>query len=302
MEKSVQSDSSELFNVASTLNSMNDEEVQMLYQELLSQGKNEANYNHDQAWSSVRPTPGQCIKTRNIKTKEKVFVNVCTSSTVPPPANISEMELLQMLDKLDDPDHIIDYKIPMSLGAAHAELDNRGNGCTAYDVIISPNFLHTIMNSKTFLGFFMSVVFEAILNKYDVELERNWIILKAKKFMGKLDEQNVRKQRLIQEVSSIDNPAATFETTQSKQPEFEIIGEPVDTPEFLIAEIKLPNITSAKSILLDIGEDRLVLCTRPKQYELDIYLPFNLKQAECGAQFDLRNHILTVTMPVIVLD
>ena len=297
MDHSTQSDPSELFNVASTLESMKDEEVQKLYQELLAKGSEEAKPNQEQGWSTVRPTPGRCIKTRNAKTKEKVFINICISSTVPAPANISEMELLKMLDELEDPNQIVDYRVPMSVGAAHAELDNRGKGCTAYDIIISPSFLHTILNSKTFLGFFMSIVFEAISTKYEVELERNWIMLKAKKFLGKVDEQNVRTKKLIQEVSSNDGLASSV-TTKAERPEFDIIAEPENNPEFLIAEIQLPNVASAKSIILDVGEDRLVLCTRPKQYELDIYLPYNLNQEECGSQFDLRTRILTVTMPV----
>ena len=293
-----ESNPSELFNISSNLENMSNDEVQKLYQELLSQGNEEAALKQ-QPWNKVKPTPGRCIKTKNVKTKEKVFINICTSSTVPSPANISEMELLKIIDQLDNPEEIVNYKIPMSVGEAHAELDNRGNGCTAFDVIISPNFLHTVLNSKTFFGFFMSVVFEALLNKYEVELERNWILLKGKKFLGRLDEQNVKTQRLIQEVSSTDAPSFS-EETKCKRPQFDIIGEPEKNPEFLIAEIKLPGIFSAKSIILDVGEDRLVVCTRPKQYELDIYLPYNLVQDDCGSQFDIRSQILTVTMPVLI--
>ena len=294
------SDASELFNVGSNIGDMNAEDVEKLYQELLVESQSNpgnAEAGNNPLWKSVKPTPGRCIKTKNVKTKEKVFLNICTSSTVPNPASISEEELLKMLNSLDDPDQIVDYRIPMSVGAAHAELDNRGNGCTAYDIIISPNFLHTITNSKIFLGFFMSVVFEAVQTKYEVELERNWIMLKGKKFLGKLDEQNVRTQKLIQEVQPSNTPLIS-EMPSAKRPRIDIVGEPEENPDFLIAEINLPEISSAKSIILDVGEDRLVLCTRPKLYELDIYLPYNLIQEECGSQFDIRSHILTITMPI----
>jgi hypothetical protein len=50
---------------------------------------------------------------------------------------------------------------------------------------------------------------------------------------------------------------------------------------------------------LDIGEDRIVLNTRSGIYFLDIFLPFNLNQDECGAQFDKKTQVLTITMPVV---
>lgn len=290
---------SELFNVGSSLEGMNDEEVQKLYQELLVKSQANGDAKPTMPYNSVKPTPGRCVKTRNVKTKEKVFINICTSSTIPTPNSISEEDLIKILENLDDPDQIVDYKIPMSVGGAHAEIDNRGNGCTAYDVVISPNFLHTILNSKVFFGFFMSVVFEALLNKYEVELERNWTLLKTKKFLGKIDEQNVRTQRLIQEVPSSQKPLITeVQNTVCKKPNFEIVCEPEVDPDFLVADINLPGISSAKAITLDIGEDRIVLNTRPQMYQLDIFLPYNLKQDECGSQFHVQSHVLTITMPI----
>ena len=87
-----------------------------------------------------------------------------------------------------------------------------------------------------------------------------------------------------------------------------------------MAEIELPKIVSnlkieiavqkaaisiftnfkltAKSLQLDIGEDCIKLTTRSSLYLLDIYLPYNLVQEECGAQFDRKTKVLTITMPV----
>jgi hypothetical protein len=59
---------------------------------------------------------------------------------------------------------------------------------------------------------------------------------------------------------------------------------------------------SSKSIELDLGEDRILLNTRSGIYYLDIYLPYNLNQDECGAQFDKKTKILTITMPVVQID
>lgn len=57
---------------------------------------------------------------------------------------------------------------------------------------------------------------------------------------------------------------------------------------------------SAKSLTLDIGEDRILLTTRSGMYHLDIYLPYKLNQDECGAQFDKKTKLLTITIPVVL--
>ncbi|XP_076809676.1 PIH1 domain-containing protein 1-like [Clavelina lepadiformis] len=298
MEQGDTDRTSELFNVGSKLEGMSDEEIQELYQNLLTSNDSNTPPASEHNWSKIKPTPGCCIKTKNTKTNEKVFINICTSSSVPTPDSITEEKLLKMLDNLENPNQMVDYKVPMSVGPPHAEIDNKGNGCTAYDVIISPNYLHTINNSKIFFGFFMSIVFEALLNKHEVDLERKWILLKTKKFLGSLDNQAVRKQTLIQELPSSTSPLVS-EVASAKKPKFEIVKEPENDPDFLIAEIKLPEIKSAKSVIVDVGKDRLVVCTRPKLYELDIFLPYSLVQEECGSQFNIQSHILTITMPVL---
>uniref|UniRef100_H2YDQ5 PIH1 domain-containing protein 1 n=1 Tax=Ciona savignyi TaxID=51511 RepID=H2YDQ5_CIOSA len=279
-----------------------DDELQNMYKNLLlnSQAQDEDKEKEEKPWSSVKPTPGCCIKTKNLATNEKVFINVCTSSTIPIAESITENELISMLDKLENPDEIVNYRIPMSIGEAHAEIDNQGKGCIAYDVIINPNYLHTINNSKVFFGFFMSVVFEGLSQKYQIELDRNWILLRNKKFLGRIEDQNIRKRNLIQEMQSTQNKPLISEIKENiKKPKFEIVREPeTGHPDFLVAEIQLPGVKKASSILVDIGEDRLVICTRPKQYLLDVFLPYDLLQEECGSQFDVSSSCLTITMPV----
>ena len=48
---------------------------------------------------------------------------------------------------------------------------------------------------------------------------------------------------------------------------------------------------SVNSMTLDIGEDRILLETRSNVYHLDIYLPYNIIQEECGAQYDRKSKV-----------
>ncbi|KAL5009731.1 hypothetical protein ScPMuIL_012036 [Solemya velum] len=262
----------------------------------------------------IKPKPGFCLKTRNDK-EEKVFINICTAENVPQPKDISETDLLGLLDS-DDP---TGFRIPMSIGQPHAEVDKSGQGCTAFDVVIHPSFYDKMQKSQVFKSFFLTVTAEGIESKNDQLLSRDWNVLKNRKFVGTLQEQYIRtkskplimemdgssspgcqsssKPPLIQEVST----KTKVEDTQSRGqvPEYRIIQDPAEGyPDFLVAEISLPKVKNAASMSVDIGGDRILLKTRSNAYYLDIYLPFDLVQEDCGAQFNRKTNILTITMPV----
>lgn len=47
-----------------------------------------------------------------------------------------------------------------------------GAGCTAYDVVVSPEFMAKMNNSELFKTFFLTVMMEGLESKYDIELSR----------------------------------------------------------------------------------------------------------------------------------
>lgn len=66
-------------------------------------------------WSLIA---GMCVKTRDDQ-KKKVFINVCTSDAIPAPEDISDRELITILES-DAPS---DFRVPMSIGQPHQEKD-----------------------------------------------------------------------------------------------------------------------------------------------------------------------------------
>ncbi|MCI4384694.1 hypothetical protein PGIGA_G00041530 [Pangasianodon gigas] len=214
----------------------------------------------------IRPQPGLCVKTFSLPDKQKVFVNICQSADVPPPPPISHDALVELLES-DDP---TGYKVPMSLGEAHAEMDNNSNSCTVYDVVINEEFFQKCQKDSLFQQFVIAVSLEGLENKYKLQLNRDIKILKNRKFMGSLTEQNIRTKSkpVIQEISSecgkqLRSWHLWWQTTQF------------------------------------LGEDRLVLNARPSLFYLDIFLPFLIDQENSGAQYNTDTQVLTVTMPVI---
>ena len=100
----------------------NEEFYKNLLLSLEKEGQNLASTTNDNG-KYIIPKPGFVIKLKN-DTGEKIFVNVLSSSELPPPKDISEAELQQLID---DPD-ATQFRIPLALGDPHAETDKSGKG------------------------------------------------------------------------------------------------------------------------------------------------------------------------------
>uniref|UniRef100_A0AAY4CWR6 PIH1 domain-containing protein 1 n=1 Tax=Denticeps clupeoides TaxID=299321 RepID=A0AAY4CWR6_9TELE len=262
-----------------------------LYQQLLLQSLGEMRSSGGPDSKPIRPQPGVCVKTLSMPDKQKVFINICQSPALPAPPPLSREELMELLES-DDPSR---YRIPMSLGEPHTETDHNSRGCVAYDVVISDEFFQRCQKDELFQQFLIAVSLEGLENKYALELSRDWKLLKNRKFLGSLVEQNIRTKSkpVIQELQP------EWGSSLTPSPDFRLLVEPaVVHPEYLIAEIRLPGVTSARSLVLDLGEDRLVLDARPSVFHLDFFFPFLVDQESSVAQYNTNTQVLTVTMRV----
>ncbi|XP_062263855.1 PIH1 domain-containing protein 1 isoform X1 [Platichthys flesus] len=263
-----------------------------LYQRLLLQTMGQMQTENPDS-KVIRPQPGMCVKTFSEPAKQKIFVNICQSNSVPPPPEISREDLVELLQS-EDPSA---YRVPMSLGEPHTEVDNNSQGCTAYDVVINQEFFQMCQKDPLFEQFVILVSLEGLENKYNLQLSRDWKVLKNRKFLGSVAEQNIRtKSRpVIQELPPRENCSAP-----ARRPDFTLLVEPpAGDPEYLIAEIQLPGVPSSRSLVLDVGEDRLVVTARPSLFHLDICHPFLVDQENSVAQYNKSTEILTVTLPVV---
>ena len=90
-------------------------------------------------------------------------------------------------------------------------------GCTAYDIVINPSLLDKFHKSELFKNFFLMIMFEGMQEKYGLELNKEWTILKNRKCMGTLLPHcvRVRSKPVIMEMQS--NTAAE-EIKAEKEP------------------------------------------------------------------------------------
>ncbi|KAJ6654424.1 hypothetical protein lerEdw1_007017 [Lerista edwardsae] len=263
----------------------------------------------------IRPLPGFCLKTHT-RSGEKVFVNACRSPHIPSPPDLSNQELECLIES----ENASTFRIPMSLGEPHAEVDKSGHGCTAYDVTVSSDFFNKMENNHFLKEFFITVALEGLSEKYNMEINHpEWRILKNRKFMGSISEQTIRTKSkpVIQEMDSRSHCKVNVLPDQASPPppgrslppvyklclsclfsssaavpEFTIFAEPTSShPDHLVARIRLPKVSSVRSLELDLGEDRIVLQGHPRLYCLDIFIPYSIVPEDSRAQFHRRTKV-----------
>merc|ERR1712212_1253250 len=84
------------------------------------------------------------------------------------------------------------------------------------------------------------------------------------------------------------------------EPKYIVRGEPSLAPlERLRVEVDLPGVKSGKEVVVDIGEDRLVVCCPKLSYLLDIFLPHNLKAEAATSVFAREEQKLIILIPVL---
>jgi len=264
-------------------------------------------YLNPDAGKLVKPAPGICIKIFKNDDKSKVFINLCHHADIPPPEDITEDELIEVL-KSKDPER---YCVPLSIGTEHEEVDKSGKRIKAYDVAVNSEFFKKCQNNELFQTFIVSAVIEGIAEKFKIELcFENPILLKNRKCIGTLQQHriqqrlprssSIRKKTLIQELNAGNN---TSELCRHVKPEYRIYVHPEDKPKKLILDVWLPEVNNLQEIDLKCGEDCIILTTKKQtKYDLDICLPFKINHRNASVTFDTQTKFLSVTSQITAIN
>lgn len=138
----------------------------------------------DGQWMYVIPEPGFCIKCTTLKTKMKVFINICKHERIAEPIPLEP-------DEQEEGD-AIKFKIPLSCGQARTEKDKAGQPCKVYDVIVNPTTVQRCAEDAEFRRFVAALCMTWIKQKSEPDLnadEFNNLNFKAK---GVLEAQRIR--------------------------------------------------------------------------------------------------------------
>jgi len=67
----------------------------------------------------------------------------------------------------------------------------------------------------------------------------------------------------------------------------------------LNVKINLPNVITGRHLILDVGEDRIVLESKSPAFFLDVFVPISLDGSKTIAVFCSETSVLTLNIPII---
>lgn len=270
----------------------------------------------DFPYKTVKPKPGLCAKTQNIITSQKVFVNICHTTIIPAPADITESELTRILES-DEPST---FRIPMSLGEGHEEVDKSGQPCIAYDVAINSKFFEKVESSLLFQTFLITIAMEGLEDKYKMELDKNgWNILKHRRCFGsmqlhRIEQRNekpyvqevpkksqlkdVNNLKLIEEVDQIIPKTNTSEHFQKATPWYALVSTP-DGIKLVVARIPIFQSEIGNISLSVVSNDCVSVKGEDGQNIVNVSLPYSVDPQKSKAIFNKTTKVLTVLLPLI---
>ncbi|XP_058451162.1 PIH1 domain-containing protein 1 [Malaya genurostris] len=151
----------------------------------------------------VKPTAGFCIKTFKKNTREKFFINVCQTDGIPAPEDITDEQLLEILND-GTPST---FKIPMSITVPRMIKDHSAKECQVCDIAVNCNFFKKIESGSLMRDFLITIVFEGLSSKYNITLdEMDFRVLKNKKFVDRLIAHNIQNRDVKAVYESYRNP------------------------------------------------------------------------------------------------
>jgi len=285
---------------------------------------------------TVVPKPGLCVKTKNDK-GVKFFVNICKLSEVPPPPPMEENELERMIAdedysnlwrvpmSLGEPRKEKD-KSGGECWAAEVAINSKW-----FEVMAASQVFLGFVITVAMEGLGDKYGESARLDR------DSWVVLKNKKAMGDVLPAHRIQQRAstgIQAIESGDsvkpsqvktdqghlmkatstssksnkNPSSSNPTIErgkvgggkeEVEPKYLVREEPsLASLKRLRVEVDLPGVRSGKEVVVDVGEDRLVVCCPKHSYLLDIFLPHKLHSEAAISAFAKDEQKLLILIPV----
>jgi len=258
----------------------------------------------------INPKPGHVVKTRNLDTGLKVFINICTDSNIGGPTS--------KVETVEGKGQGLQWSIPYSQSQPREDIDRNGDKCMVYDVIFHPDSLYLGQKDIRMKDLLHSTALDALERAFNVRCDRSNIKFPKMKFKGMFRPTIIRKP--LVEGDDVSEPPTMNEilpelATKPIKPTYSIkyrtssdlqdhIIQPQDQvfssrPKEMVVEISLPQLDSASGVDLDVQERSLSL-TRDQDpaYALHLDLPYPVDEEAGSAKFDKTTKCLSVTLPV----
>jgi hypothetical protein len=283
---------------------------------------------------TVQPTPGYVVKTEDMESGQKVFINVCCTDFVEKPHEKS----------LPDQGEEMGIRVPLSVGTGEEDFDKQNTPCVTYDVVLNPASIVAGEDDPNFKHMVVQLCMGSISQKYKMALNPKYRLPKMKykyeagSSVTRLQRLRVKKESQIEEVASaprtadIDEgskPCFSFNITYEQEGEAAIDGltlpvyseevelqanlksrafgqavEDADHLEAALAQktcvisVDLPDVKTAQGIELDISDEcARVATTGLKSNALTLWFPREFCSRLAAAEWVPADKKLFVRVP-----
>lgn len=194
-----------------------------------------------------------CVKTYKAGTQNKFFINICHTTEIPAPKDITENELLELI-KQQRPS---DFKIALSLTKPRFGTDRSNNQVEVTDVAVNTDFYKKkVTAGGLFYQFLITLIFEHIEQKHEIKIDTdNFVVLKNRPFIEQLVEHQIYN-RDIKFVENFDKNEMLGEEDEDKNDKIIIgNGDKNMSGKVLIQEITTKSSLPAASKNTEVNDN-----------------------------------------------
>merc|ERR1719408_409512 len=156
---------------------------------------------------TVRPDPGFVVKTRDVQSGMKVFINITSNEHIEAPhvQSIADMEGEEGV------------RVPLSVGSPVEDFDKKNEPCVTYDLVANPETVMECSKTPAFRETVVNLCIAAVVQKYKVELDQKYKLPKMKYKGNTVQLQRIRKKNAsqIQEVGNAPMPGDSKDARMS---------------------------------------------------------------------------------------
>ena len=246
-------------------NELNDPENKKKYEEEIAKLEEE----RGMSVVFINPKPGYVLKSKNLATGNKVFVNICSDDNIAKPS--SKAERVAGSQGLQ-------WSIPYSQSQPREDVDKGGDKCMVYDVIFHHDTLYLAGKDLRLRELVHGTALDALEGAFQVKCDRSNLKFPKMKFKGVFRPTVIRKplegdvkeeetvpvvqhpsmEDILPEISKlkINTPEYSIKYRQNKDLQDCTIKQQSEVgsvrPKETVVSIKLPRLESAAGIDLDV--------------------------------------------------
>lgn len=280
----------------------------------------------------INPAAGFVIKA-SADGQQKVFINVAKCANVGRPT--SECGVSKQTGEKG-----LNWQLPFVQSKPKHDFDRNRVICAVFDVIFHPDALHLAAKNGAFKKLLVDTACDAVCDAYDIKLDRCNLRFPKMAYKGMATPAVIRTKHEADTAKGEPHPLHRVDSTESEDdkssagsttcdeshgrddhydyatPKYELIHRRhvemheytyemdaklnLTLPKELVVKVRLPMLSSAKHVVLDVNTKSLHLhCDHGSKYWLDIKLPYEVDKQIGTAKFDAQQKVLTIALPVL---